>query len=1058
MIHEARFTADKIDHLLRLLQARVYCAARDLPPFRVNLYPAGHDAAAGEAEQTESSGELVHADDYWGAWNRDFVLTCRFALPVDWRGRSPLALWLPLGEAGDFSHPEALARVDGRRFGACDRNHQELELAAEWGDGAAHLLSLHGWTGLGGQIFAQPGKLQLRRCQVVEIDPRLRAFVAQARVALGSARKLAEDAPARAHLLNALDAAFRVLDLREGEDAAFRASVAPASEVLKEGLRAAGAPLDVDLFATGHAHIDVAWLWPLAVTRQKAARTFTNAVNLLRQYPAFHFSQSQPQLYEFVRHDHPDLFAEIQKRVAEGRWEVLGGMWVEADCNLSGAEAQARQLLLGRRYFARYFGPAAESPVLWLPDAFGFSASLPQLMRLAGLEYFFTIKLSWNQTNHLPYDSFWWQGLDGSRVLAHFSTTPAVGSDWRAATYNAEVEPGQVLDTWRGFQQKELHPNLLMAYGFGDGGGGPTREMIENLNVLAETPGMPRVHSSSVVDFYRRLEAQDGARLPVWQGGLYLELHRGTFTSQSRNKRANRKSEFALHDAEFLGAAASLLAGEYMYPRERVDQAWQTVCLNQFHDILPGSSAAPVYADSQAQYQQVLCAAEAVSREASQHLARALELDQEQPGLWLLNPAAAARRDLALWPGHLPPGTALFHQGRALPSQDSASGTWIDAGERDSYSLTHCSLQPGQPAPVAGGVQVSERSLENAFLRVEFDAAGDIVRLFEKKSQRELLPTGQKANHWQAFRDLPVNWDAWDLDRSYEDQVWEAEPAQSIEIVEAGPLRGALKMRRRILHSDYVQTIALEYASARLDFSTEIDWREKHVLLKTAFPVDVLAEEATYEIQWGSVQRPTHENTSWDWARFETCAHKWVDLSEGNFGVSLLNDCKYGHDIHGSVIRLSLLRSPAEPDAHADEGFHAFTYSLLPHSGRWNERTVRAAYALNDPWQVLESTRAARTESLTLLRAEPANVVIETVKPAEDGRGWIVRLYESQRCRGRVALHTGFDLSGAAVCDLLENDQQPLPVAGRSVAFDLAPFQIVTLRLLPEKPGKNSVK
>jgi alpha-mannosidase len=406
-------------------------------------------------------------------------------------------------------------------------------------------------------------------------------------------------------LVNALEAAFRALDTREPLGASFYASLPEASRTLEEGLAVAGQPLPVQQFATGHAHIDVAWLWPLAVTRQKAARTFSNAVRNLERYPLFHFSQSQPQLYEFIRQDQPHLFEQIQQQVKAGRWEVLGGMWLEADCNITGAESLARQFLLGRRYFEKYFGAGTESPVLWLPDAFGFCWSLPQLIREAGLKYFFTIKLSWNQTNRMPYDSFWWQGLDGSKVLAHFSTTPSRGGEWKASTYNAEVDPGQVMDSWRNFQQKELHPNLLMAYGFGDGGGGPTREMIENLEELQHFPAVPQIRSTSVKGFFEAVEREDGTALPTWNNELYLELHRGTYTSQSRNKRANRKAEFALHDAEFLASAVLAVSPNWQYPQDELNQAWQLVCLNQFHDILPGSSIGPVYQESQAQYYKV---------------------------------------------------------------------------------------------------------------------------------------------------------------------------------------------------------------------------------------------------------------------------------------------------------------------------------------------------------------------------------------------------------------------------------------------------------------------
>ena len=458
-----------------------------------------------------SSWEIVLPFCPWSEWRADFVLRSRFQVPPDWPldPDLELALLLPLGEAGDFSHPEALVYVDGAILSGTDRHHQEVSLRADMQDGEWHSLALHGWTGLG----LSGDKIRLDRpfleaCCVAQVHRPLRAFIAKVRVALGIAEALEESHPAKDAILNALDASFNLLDTREPFGEALFASLPGAMQALEDGLALAGPPLDVDLLATGHAHIDVAWLWPLGQTRRKASRTFANVLRLMERDPGFHFTQSQPQLYEFIRQDHPELFNAIQRRIAEGRWEPIGGMWVEADCNLSGAELLARQFLLGRGYFHRHFGPQAESPVLWLPDVFGYAWALPQLIRLAGLKYFFTIKIGWSQYNRLPYDAFWWQGLDGTRVLTHFSTTPDGGAT--ASTYNAMATPAQALDTWRNFQQKEVRQPLLMSFGYGDGGGGPTWEMIENLNEMQAFPAAPRARQSSVRHFYELLEARGG--------------------------------------------------------------------------------------------------------------------------------------------------------------------------------------------------------------------------------------------------------------------------------------------------------------------------------------------------------------------------------------------------------------------------------------------------------------------------------------------------------------------------------------------------------------------
>ncbi len=1042
--HTIRFTAQKIDQRLKLIQPLVYRTQQPLPPFRSCLLAGPQSPAQVAPEFDDSAWVVVQPFSAWGEWRADFVLRTSFQVPPDWSG-CPVALLLELGEAGDFSHPEALAYVDGQVYAACDRHHHEIILRPEWLDGCPHALALVVWTGLG----LAGDQLRLDRPfmglnAVARLDQPLRDFIAEARVALGVAEALSENHPSKAALLTALDEAFKILDTRKPFEPGLYQSVPAAHAALKAGLAKAGPAMEVDLIATGHAHIDMAWLWPLGQSRQKAARTFSNVLRLMERFPNFHFTQSQPQLYDFIRQDHPGLFSAIQQRAAEGRWEPTGGMWVEADCNLSGAEALARQFLLGRAFFRKYFGAGADSPVLWLPDVFGYAWTLPQLIQQAGMRYFFTIKIGWNQYNRLPYDTFWWQGLDGTRLLTHFSTAPEEPGAWRS-TYNAMAAPWQVLGAWENFQQKELRQPLLMTYGYGDGGGGPTAEMLENLETLAEFPGAPRARQDSAKKFFEEVEACCAYQLPTWNGELYLELHRGTYTTQARVKRLNRRSEFLLHDADFLAAYAARLDPAYPYPAAELGRAWELVCLNQFHDILPGSSIGPVYDESARQYAEVRRLADGARSSALQVLARETGGD-----VLVVNPTSFARRDLALLDRPLEGLQRL--DGTPIITQPVEGGTLLDLGELPPYSLTplQAVAVPSKAWPANPELSASPAHLENDYLRIELDPSGDVIRLYDKGEQREVLLPGARANQFQAFEDRPLNWDAWDIDIFYEDHMWLSEPADSVRVVESGPLRIALEIERRILHSRYTQRISLAYNSPRLDFITTIDWQERHILLKAAFPLEVLAPQATYEIQWGSVQRPTHRNTGWDWARFETCAHKWADLSEGGYGVSLLNDCKYGHDIHENVIRLSLLRGPTSPDPFADLGEHHFTYSLLPHTGGWGAETVRQAYLLNDPllvWAVDHPSGAGPRPLAPLVSCPAPNIVIETVKRAEDGDGLIVRLYECQRRRGPVTIQAAFPLQAAWITDLLEGNQQELDVQGNTLTLPVRPFQIVTLRL-----------
>jgi alpha-mannosidase len=1085
MFHTIRWTSEKIRQRINLIATLVYQRREPLAPFRYLRLegPLADPPVYPEAE--DEDWQPIPWQTHWGEPNADFVLRTRFRVPAEWDTDSPIALYLPIGTAGDFSHPEALAYIDGQPHASCDRHHQEILLSPHWCDGNLHTLALHGWTGgthrlqfdaFDGSQDEFKNQLFMGPCHTVQIHQPTRDFISLARVALGVADTLDIDEPARAHLYNALDEAFKVLDTREPFGDHFYASVPAAYETLREGIARSGPPLDVDITAVGHAHIDVAWLWPLAQTRRKASRTFYNALRLMDQFPEFHFTQSQPQLYDYVRQDYPQLFELIRQRVQEGRWEPIGGMWVEADCNLSGGEALARQFLLGLTFFQHHFGERGKTLVLWLPDVFGYAWNLPQLIKEAGLEYFFTIKIGWSQYNRLPYDSFWWQGLDGTRVLTHFSPTRG-RSDSFVSTYNALASPEQVLGTWSNFQQKDwgkpgVIPPVLMSYGYGDGGGGPTREMVENIREMHSFPATPRVQGGTVAEFFRQLEITVGDRLPTWNGELYLEYHRGTYTTQARNKRANRKSEFLLHDAEFLAAMASTLDTAYAYPHKELHRAWKLVCLNQFHDIIPGSSIGQVYADSLEQYVVVETIGDRIQNDALQVIGERTSGD-----LLLVNPTSFARSDLAFWPhGDLGTHTLERADGSPIQTQAVEGGLLLDIGDSPPYSITPLLLSESSPIPNPNvpipdiqypvpTLTATSTLLENSFLRVELNSAGDITRIYDKASHREVLPPDTTANQFQAFEDRPKTPDAWEIDIYYDDRMWLAEPAETVEVLETGPLRAALQMRRRIFGSVVTQRISLAHNSSRLDFDTSVQWHERHVMLKVAFPVEVLSPQASYEIQWGNVQRATHRNTSWDWARFETCAHKWVDLSEGSYGVSLLNDCKYGHDIHDNVIRLTLLRSPTDPDPKADLGDHQFTYSLLPHAGPWDERTVVEAYALNDPLIVWSNSTEHKSPaepsaitpqsaaSSSFVKADRPNVVIETIKQAEDGRGVIVRLYESQRQRGECHLETSFALAGAWRTNLLEEDGEPLEIEGHTLRIWIRPYQIVTLRLLPRPTG-----
>jgi alpha-mannosidase len=1050
--HKIRWTPQKIASRLALIQPLEYLRLQPLAPFRYQILPNPEMEPLVSSDIDDKHWDKVSGNSYWGAWQTNFMLRTEFSVPTTWIDSSnPVVLHVSMGELGDFSHPEALAYIDGNPYASVDRHHHEIQLPHNLKDGKSHLLALHGWTGNGGwpPSVARSTRPFIGASAIAEVHQPTRDFIAKVRVVLELANLLDEDDLAQGRLLNALDAAFITLDTRSPlTGTAFYQSVPAALQTLQRGLELAGAPMDVAIIGIGHAHIDVAWLWTLGQTRRKAGRTFSNVLRMMEQFPDYHFSQSQPQLYKYTEESYPEIFEEIKKRVKEGRWEAMGGTWIEPDCNATGAESLARQFLLGRNYFRKHFGDV-DTPVLWLPDTFGYSWALPQLIKQAGMKYFITHKMSWNQYNQMPFQLLWWQGIDGTRVLTHFLTTPE-GSELLpfSTTYNGNVSAQQILGTWNNFHQKYIHNELITAYGYGDGGGGPTREMLENIQTFANLAGAPRVRSGTIREFMERVETEVSQELPVWNGEFYLELHRGTLTSQARNKWNNRKCEFLLHDAEFVSVLAALIS-DYSYPHEAFNEAWELVCLNQFHDILPGSSITPVYEDSARDYQHIRQLAEQARDAALDIVAKTLPADTT---VMVVNPTSFGGDRLG-WLSEKLDGTLLdIRNGNPLAIQVVEDGSLVNLAGLEPYSVIGLSKSVAAPAP--SSLQIDESGdilvFENALLSVRFAQNGNIISIYDKEAEREVLAEGSVGNQLLALEDRPLAWDAWDVDIFYDDRVEKIDNCASIKLIEKGPLRACLSVQRLYQSSTINQKIYFYHNSKRIDFDTHIDWHEHHTLLKVAFAVDILSPRATFDIQWGNVERSTHRNTSWDWGRFETAAQKWADLSEGSYGVALLNDSKYGYDVLDNVIRLSLLKSATMPDPDADQGEHLMRYSLLPHTGDWRNGVAHAAYDLNDPLilRCVSDSKGA-IASHELVGVSAANVFIETVKQAEDGNGIILRLYENERKRGQVTIKVGFKLNAAYHCNLLEENESSLSVRDNSITLNMRPYEIATLRLLP---------
>ncbi len=817
-----------------------------------------------------------------------------------------------------------------------------------------------------------------------------------------------------------------------------RAKVAELLEKIKQEYPSVGR-----LALTGHAHIDLAWLWPLHETRRKARRTFSSVLQLMDRYEDFTFAQSSAQLYAWIEEEHPKLFARIRDRIEEGRWEPVGGSWTEPDCQITGGESFVRQLSYGQRYFEEKFGVRCK--VAWLPDAFGFSPAIPQLLRGAGLEGFFTCKLNWNETNAFPFDLFFWEGIDGSCVTAHMSDNP--GPD-----YNGIIRPFDLLGTWRNFKEKHRHPESLFSFGWGDGGGGPSQKMLENYARLKSFPALPRLRMTRVEDFYATLPKEG---LPKWVGELYLELHRGTFTSQGEVKKLNRAAEHRLLEAEAFSTIAGLHGGE---PYKALEGAWKTLLLNQFHDILPGSSIKEVYEDAHRQLAEVLKIATSVRDKALEHLAGLVEAGDAKDAILVANAGLASRELSVLLPG-LDDGAAITDaSGKPIPTQRTEQGLLVHDPRRRVPGLgwttlfvpSHESATEEESAPETYAERAGSGAiLENDLLRVVVGADGALERVFDKAAGREVLEG--RGNQLWAYVDKPREWDAWDIDESYEQEGQEIPGAEEIEVLEPGPLRAAVRVKRTWPGSRIVQTYRLLAGSRRVDIETHIEWHERQILLRALFPLAVRSHEASFETMYGAVRRPTHRNTSWDRARFEVAAHRFADLSEPGYGIALLNDGKYGHSARGNVLGISLLRSPIHPDPFADEGEHHFTYSLLPHEGDWTgSGVVQEAFALNSPLctaEVVPNQGTLPPES-GLIAAEGVALALGSLKRAEDGRGVILRLYEPHGARGKSVLHFAREVRRAEVANLLEESSgSPLVAEGNTLHVEVRPFEVLTLRL-----------
>jgi alpha-mannosidase len=991
--------------LLRMLNERLMPAAYSAAvPLAIRRWDVpGEPVAATEALLAPYTSAGV--GDRWGpAWGTTwFELTG--TVPAEWAGKLVEGV-VDLGFTGispGFTVEGLLYRADGTPIKGLHPSNRWFPVEADAADVQVFVEAAANPTfeflvpTVAGDVSTASSEpiYVLAKAQLALVDADVRQLIGDLEVLGQLAAQLPMGDPRSAQLWAGISDALDILSTAD-----ISGTAAASREVLAALLAKPANASAHQISAVGHAHIDSAWLWPLRETVRKVARTCSNAVQLMDGYPELVFAMSQAQQFAWIEEQHPAVFARVRERIEAGQFVPVGGMWVEADSNMPGGEAMVRQFLHGKRYFIEKFG--IDTSEVWLPDSFGFSAALPQLITLSGSRYFLTQKISWNKINRFPHHTFLWEGLDGTRVFTHF---PPV------ATYNSDLSGAELALASRQFADQARANHSLVPFGWGDGGGGPTREMLERARRTADLEGSAQVRIESPAGFFARAEA-DYANPPVWWGELYLELHRGTYTSQARIKQGNRRSEHLLREAELWATTATVRTGA-AYPYAALDRLWKTVLLHQFHDILPGSSIAWVNREARATY-------EAVAVELSQLIAEALQAVEgadpdpaDEGSVMIFNATPYARAGVPAL-GAAPPRAA----GAAASAEQVADGF----------------------------------VLSNGLMRVRIDTAGLITSLIDSATGRDGIAPGGCGNLLQIHPDVPNDWDAWDVDSFYRATRTDLSRADSTELVELdGGVVGVRTMRRHG-RSSFEQLVTLAPESKVLDIQLDADWQERETFLKASFDFDVRAEESSSETQFGHVKRATHQNTSWDAAKFEICAHRFIHVAEPGYGVALVNDSTYGHDVTRDMrpdggttttVRLSLLRAPLWPDPETDQGRHRLRYGVVPGAGILD--AVREGYAINLPLR----TVAGDVPVAPLITVDSPDVVVEAVKLAEDRSGdVVVRLYAASGGRARTTVRTGFAARSVHAVDLLE---RPLDIGqtwadATTANVRFGPFQIVSLR------------
>lgn len=1042
------FAIDKIANHLQEIRSAIYREKIDIAQFKFFNGDCLHAEAPGFDDH---AWDNFRVGELWGGYDRIAWFRAYVDIPPAWRSHTLRLRFLVGPRDGAGSTAETQLYVNGFPLQGIDVWHEEAWLPPEFASLPEISIALRAWSGM----YRIPPQRRFKEARLVWVDEQAECFYYQADTLLKAIKQLDENDLRRVNLLNILNRAFLKINFLKPRSTAFYQSIQEAAASLSHDL--AGLQIletKPTVNAIGHSHIDMAWMWQSRHTREKARRTFSTMLNLMRQFPEFRYVHSTPQLYKFIKQDDPALYERVKEQITNGRWEVAGGSWVEMDTNIPGSESLVRQILFGKRFARQEFG--LDCKVLWMPDTFGFSWVLPQLMKKSGLEYFASSAIHWSRFNRFPHDTFHWRGMDGSEVLVTFFTAPGETIK-NHYNYNGLAAPYDVKVAWEHYREKEFNQELLMPFGWGDGGGGPTPEMIQSIHFMENIPGLPGVHTGNVEPYFERLAEQlKDKSVPVWDGELYQEQTHGVYTSQAFIKRANRQAETLYHDTEWLCALADTLTDGNAYPRRELNSGWEMLLHNQFHDVLPGTSIRQVFEDCCRDYECINEIGSYATEDAKKRICS--QVRSQTGSVVVFNPLAWKRHDLVqiAWSELLEGKTILARDGKPLLTQLVYEGEekqlLVEVNDVPSLGYQAFQLSDTTPAsqPETLQITITPTLLENRFYKITLNQSGQILSIHDKIHAREVLK--KPGNILQLFEDRPIGGEAWQMDIFYLEKLQVVDDLQEAVVEETGPLRGTLRLTWQFADTTLTQRITIYHNSRRIDFRNTLDWHEHQVVLKAAFPVDVRAMHATYNIQFGNIERSNNWNTSWDTTHYENPAHKWVDLSEGNYGVALLNDCKYGYDVKDNVLRLTLHRAPIDPDETADQGRHEFTYSLLPHTGTWrNGEVIHEGYALNDSLfasVIPANPTGSLPEEYSWAGIDADNVVLETVKKAEDEDAWIVRVYESKQCRNHeVHLSFGQKIRKAVECNLIELEEQPVNYDDHHICFGIAPYEIKTLKV-----------